>query len=582
MAGPQILGGAQNQGAASLQQGIASIQALGQFLEQRRQFESEQERLNRNEKANWLWKVTGELVKGSDGQSIKDVAKSNPQLLSLLFQQGMGIDEGTAMPMITAWANTPYNADELFASAHTMLNRWGSGELEAPVAAKEQTDAQIKAAQVSLGVGTTPGETPPSATPAAVPPVEAVVPKGMEPGQLDPSGVLNELKKELYQVEKEQEKAGFAVGVQGVLPTIRVVDKFKTENPTYADAIEKWKQNDMTAFLRDVEAGRWEPGMAQTGPRPSSAAPGDRIQRERLQQQEAKSAAIELKMKPVVVTAKAPEKSNVEPTMMDYLSSIEDEEGPGQVKVKQTRLEKALTPQLAANMEASPQGQKALVENAMAVLNDPMLARTMALQQNAPAVYGIDLEASGSTKKSKLDITKAMLELEKLGLEVEKARIALAREGIAGADDQNKLILSSAVVSMLQDGTIVPPAVAEQASRLLTEMEDARKSYETAKAKGDKTTTNSALAAYNRLRTQWAGMMTSVSKAMKNTDSPNAQKYAKLLDSTLTLEPTRALGFLWKQGVGKWNLVEKGTTTTTTKAAEIPKDEADFEKALGF
>jgi hypothetical protein len=135
---------------------------------------------------------------------------------------------------------------------------------------------------------------------------------------------------------------------------------------------------------------------------------------------------------------------------------------------------------------------------------------------------------------------------------------------------------------MLQDGTIVPPAVAEQASRLLTEMEDARKSYETAKAKGDKTTTNSALAAYNRLRTQWAGMMTSVSKAMKNTDSPNAQKYAKLLDSTLTLEPTRALGFLWKQGVGKWNLVEKGTTTTTTKAAEIPKDEADFEKALGF
>jgi hypothetical protein len=588
MAGPQILGGGGDKGPAAIQAGIASIQQLGQFLEQRRQFDEEQTRLKRQATATWGLQFLQELKKGTRANSYKDLCVSLPGPVSYILQMALDIDEPTAMSYLTAIGNSPYNAEERFFNALTIRANFGGTKEEdtAAYVKKDTDDINTKAAaskETPAGERVEPVVEPVKVEPVKVAPT--IVPKGMEPGQLDPTGVLNQLKTELYHAVKQQEKEGFAVGLGGILPTKRVVDKYKTENPTYIKAIAKWESENMSSFLLDVEKGRWEPGMIGSQPRPSAAVPSEAMGKIPTPKERRAEAARELKMKTVTGTAKAPSpKLNI--SMTDYINAFMDDEGPGQVAVKGRKFKSELTSAMNDSMIKTVAGQKILVDDAAWILNDPGIMRGMAILQNAPSVYATDMAGEGKNPASKYALAKAFVDFQRSLVGFQRDQLSLAREGLQGQKDEVELTMAGITLAGVQSGMLATPALAPQLDLLMVKENEAIQKMDAAKAKNDQATAESYRAEANRWRRQRALVMEKIAEAAAGSETDAAKEWGRVAKTVLRYEPATVLGLQFTRFLRRYqagSIVEGAVEgDVATAKPTITQGGQDFEQAKGL
>ena len=332
----------------------------------------------------------------------------------------------------------------------------------------------------------------------------------------------------------------------------------------------------MQEFLSDVESGRWDPSMAQASAlRTKSGAVASGISREtEASAKEKPGPAKELTMEPITVEATA---DPLRPALREYIAAL-NEGGVGRMTVKAKKLEKPLTLYMIDEMEKRPEGIEELRQNANWILNDPGVLRSMAMQQNAASVYATDLEARGETVKSQMDQQKAMLELQKLGYDVQKAMYDAIKAGASSQREAQELVLATVLNETLASGAFVHPELATQRQKVIDLLEDALKRAEAARAKGDKSALDTALADVQKWQKANELMTKSVVEAMKASGNPIAQRYAKLFD--------QAQGIVYGRGIFLANKLRRGhigpVEEEKARPTVVSKEEAELSKELGF
>jgi len=567
---PNVLPQAQGSGFASIQQGLAAVQQLGQFLEQKRQFEEDQARLNRVQDANWSWNMMLEVAKTTDAQSLKDVAAKYPSMLSMILQKGMGVDEATAMPWVTALANAPYNALESFNYAHTILNRHGSGEAEGKDILSQSVAEMTKATQ-TMNPTTTAGGTQkgPATAPLPQRATLSMTPLKKTEGVPAEDPALTEFKSKVFSLASNVKDAKFGMDAQQRSELDRLVGEYRTKSPQ----VEEFVNKDMSAFIGTAMGAKGTLASDQLSAGKTVAQPpspnfppymqpsGSEAASQFLRPKETPSPTEEGAAPSPAQPQRPVTATEVSAPMDDFLASITDGEARGQVVLKQKRLEKVLTPIVAAQLEASPGGIDSLIQNANAIISDPQNARAMALSQNAPSVYATDLAGSGSTTMSRLELATKLKQFEKLGLEVEKAKIDLAKAGIEGNDAQAKAIASGVMASMIQSGLVPPPEAATQMNALSDDLVVLREKYNTAK---DDSTKQFLKDQIEQKNTQFQGIVAAWKSAVGKANTPEALKAQKLLDAVF--DPKNKSG--WQSF---WNIGKENVQNWTTKKTEETK-----------
>jgi hypothetical protein len=522
-----------------------------------------------------MWKMIEEITKTTDTKSPKEVAKKFPKLMSLLFEQGMGIPESTAMPMITAWADSPLNADEDFNFSHTMINRFGMGEVTGTQAAEEATSyfQKATAAMTPPETGTTEAaaQNPPTPSPPATPVVTKVeTPKTGTPNL----NLLGQYKNEVRGLVGENTAYQVRYG------------EFPKNNPfpiTQALALAgsaKYKNDpEVQALAKDALSGNspLKQFIADAGPASFAAtkdlpSEGTGIPPEAAPTPEAKQAGIDYLTRPVTskppyttkpTPAAKPASPEVTSTMDDLLSSVMQSQGAGQVALKKRKFEKAMTLDLAAQMQSNPEGIKLLVDRSEAMLNDPGTIQAMALIQNAPAVYESNLRSSGAGMGSKLDIANKLLDLGIKQLTLKTAELNFRKAGIEGQLDQYKLMQATVLMKMLESGTVVLPEVASQVMKVQDEYMKAGDEAEKAKAANKPGEMDTALKVKDQKKKQYATMMLAAANSVGAMNTPQAKAMQKLLESSSKWEPSWFL-FI-KRGLAAGNIVETQTGVADTK-----------------
>jgi len=630
MAQPQLLPQA-NQGMASISQGIASIQQLGQFLEQKRQFDEDQQRLNNLQTANWGAKMIDELIKSTKAGSIKDVARDYPELLSLVMQKGLNISAGEVMPMITELVNSPYNADESFNFFRSIYHEYGAGEADGPTLVKKSLAKlqQTKAAAIATSAAATSAIPESSAT--TVTPGSTRTTAQAE--TVDPNLVIKDIKRKLYDVyQAAQMELGKKVTISADL--FAVLADAEKANPTVSDAIKSFRVSEMDNFLADVKAGKWTPPIQEAKTEQTAIAspvlpetdiptlrrfaeklgadkfkvPIAQVQEKTLLdlpennsntwRQFVKDEGISPTVIPPLVTPSlstqvgnkekgvatpSAEDQGIKVAFNDFVSSMG--KGAGAQKKAAMFLQKQLTPVMAKQMQSNPEGIKQLVSAASALLNNPTVARGMALMQNAPSVYATDLEATGNTVQSKMALAKGMLDLEKLGLDVELKRAELIGQGITNQNRQNEYIMSSITIAAIESGVVVPPALYPQFKDLADRADYALKARDAAQAKNQPGLMDTANAEYNKANRAWKEAMLALTKALKTQDSDVAKRLAATLEDTMKFVSGRVfLGIFNASNVSKGQFVAEksgGTVggTPTVESNNLKKIREDAKKA---
>lgn len=552
---------------AQLQQGLASLQQLGQFLEQKRQFEEDQARLNRVQDANWSWNALQELVKTTDAGSLKDVAAKYPGMLSIIMQKGMGVDSQEAMSWITAMASSPYNAEELFNHARTMINRYGSGEVSGADAIKTQTDQFLKVN--APAPGEKPAEAPKPSVPAPVagpapskPPLVPVVPKPAEIQKAPVEGTAGTPELPLFEQFKNEvrgilSKPNTMEDRINALKILAGTDRYKSDPD-----VQEFARSGIVPFIQNpgvstVPATKAAPS---TLPPPVALPTPAQVQEMVIPTQRQGPTG-----KTTPARAAAPVSPEVDTSLTDLMQAISSG-SQAQTVVKRKKLERVLSPVVAAQMEANPEGVSTLVENAVAILNDPNLARGMALAQNAPAVL-----ASEQKTQNPAAMAKALLDLQKAGYDTETARLNMIKAGLTAKKDQLDAVMAGITLSMIQGGMLPPDLqrnLVDLTGKSAAEFELANK----AKAANDKAGTDIHLKAHNDIEKQINSMLLAYKNALGKQDTPEARKLQALVDAELQYQSGgRALGFLWQRAfsAGKFVQGSAGGEVQTAKPPEM-------------
>jgi hypothetical protein len=409
---------------------------------------------------------------------------------------------------------------------------------------------------------------------------------------------LDALKTDLYNVVKEQQKNGWKLGPEGGLPTLRVVEDYKRKNPGAKDAIEEWEKTGLTKFLQDAEEDRWTPTVDTNVAHRTleSAVPQakTRITTAR-QRQEAKSEAIELKMRPIVVTGKAPAKSasdkkeapaqdNFDRSMLDFLSMLREGTKPQKVIAKR-KYEKALTFAMIDELEKTPEGIKILTENANWLREDPGFVRNLALQQSPASVYATDKEAQGGGPSSEMGLLRDWISYQKDVIGLQTAKVNLTRAQFAAKKDEIDAGAAAITAGLLKAG-VMPEALSRQ---LVNLSQEARALKTEVEKTTDPVLKERSLQRYDQIENEIASLLVGWTEAVKGKGSPELDKLSTFLKSSIDYDPTGPLRHILNfitLGSFKGSLAPHYTSAqesvTGGEPFEIPKDEADFAKAAGL
>lgn len=634
MAGPTVLGNPGG-GLQALMQGSEATQNLAKFIEGKRQFDEEQKRLNRMQKAQWGWQMVNELIKTTETNSIRGVAEKYPELLSLVYQASLDLDPRTAMAFTTTLAQGAFNALESMNANFTMLSRYGSGELEDP-----SVEINRRVAEIAKMQEASEKKVQPSGSGPAPAPTKTTVTTGETPTAPRPAGEvttrategLDDLKTRLFYAIRRRHQAteGYSTAEATPDETRGILEDYISKNPAAKEQVLSWWDTSFPAFVSDVQAGRYYPpaGTAkpvETAPAPSAAhppqttvtkekqfamwmkekgflkadpnrmSPADVLtlperNRARWKQFEGELArgGVELAMEPVTVSAKAPEGKAEEPSpeimsALDELAAAVMGGNAGQRALKAKKLEGPMTYAIMRNLEKTPEGIEQLRQNSNYEITNPETIKYMALIQSPASVYATDAELKSKEKETAAKWRKAEADAEKAQVDLAKAKVDLARAGIAFEKDKLELVRYGLVQALMTKGTVVPPEVSSQVMEYVRSMEEAERKAEEARAKGDKKGMDLFLAERDKWKTLYATTMKAVVEGLAGSDSPDVQKWAKLLKTVEVWKPGELFWGLVKRASAKaGTIVETSTEETAPTKPSMTQDAEDILESEGF
>lgn len=573
---PQVIPQQPNAGVASIQQGLAAVQQLGQFLEQKRQFEEDQKRLNNLQQANWGWTATQELIKTTDRQSIKEVAAKYPSMLSLIFQRGLGIDESTAMPFITALAQSPDNAIETMNRVFSIYTRHGNGSMTGADSVKQETTAMEKTIAERQAQAETQGTgkqnaVPPTSTPKA--PISMTpFPKTEGIAAEDPA--LTEFKAKIFSLASSVKNAQAGMSPQERQALDSLVGEYRNKSPQ----VEDFVNNGMSAYIGTAMGAKGTLAAEQLSRGKTVAQPpSTNYPNPPKTTSPTAGGEIPTPSKPPAQVAQ-PEAQSSDPVLASALKDFMEGStgGRGRAMVVQKKLEGPMTTAIQAQMEATPGGIKQLVEDANFLMNDPQALRMAAIQQNAASVYATDQAGSGDTAMSKLEIGKKIIDFKRAEIDLQIAMTNLAKMGVEGKDAQYKAAVSGIMASMIQSGLVPPPEAANQMNALSDDLVTLREKWNAAK---DTSTKQFLTDQIEQKNTQLQGIISAWKSAVGKANTPGALKAQKLLDAVFDPKNKNAWQNFWNVGnevVRNWSTPK---AQEAAKAREIPVGEAELRKA---
>jgi hypothetical protein len=556
-------------GVGTLQQGMQSLQQAFQFLEQKRQFEEDQTRLNRMQDANWGKQMLDEMVKTTDAHSIKDVAKKYPGFLSLVFQRGMGIDEGQAMPMITALANSAYNDVESTSWAHTIWNRFGTGDGDAQAIVKDATARATGMSTVSSNEGgkTQPAGQVPASGVTGRPDFSPTTGRVSEPlSNAPPRGpsIVDELKAKLVPLVT-------TYGIKDNLVYQDTINAFINAHPNDRPELEAFAHGEFQNFKKSVVAGA-SPGALSNVPSsalppatPSSLADAFKLGAT-VEPSAPKTPPIRKEQITTVAQTAAPATTvsvkstpQIADSFQNFLEAM-DSGSTGQVAAKGKKLAQAISPVVSEQLQSNPEGIRQATQNALFLLTDPVNARAIALEQNAPAVFANDQERAMTGAQGKVAAQKYFMELTKLGYDVETARIKMLDAGITAKESQAKMIAASITANMLESG-VLPPEMSASLRANLDSMNKQKAIIEKMVAdKADEKAIKDASSQYDVMRGQYFLTMKAAKEAIGQVNTPEAKALAASMDQKLQFT-----GY-----VGWFGRRKKGKLEMSTPQAQMP------------